>query len=250
MKLITYLLFFSVAMLILMGGIGFYAGYSAGRGDLTEMKNEMKLLAAAGGSPESAAAIAKMLKQSSDTPAAKVDLKPVIEEIRAMAAQVSRLEETTANMSPAALASGGEGDSQLRAKFASLQQRFNATTDDYNSCKQNLSLLKVKLETVNNNQRSASASPSAGAKGGNSVVLYDNVLLKRKQNKLYNDVDVALSLRSVTSKSAKVTVNQQGVAIAFGERKIFRHGDVTCELQLMETDLNRNQAKVSIACKR
>lgn len=75
-------------------------------------------------------------------------------------------------------------------------------------------------------------------------------MLKRDQPKNYGDVDVALSLQSITSKSAKVTVNQQAVAIAFGERKIFQHRDVTCELQLMETDLETGQAKVSIACKR
>ena len=115
----------------------------------------------------------------------------------------------------------------------------------------NLSLLKVKVETLGNSQRRTSATPaSAGTGGSNSVVLFDNVLLKRNRNKVYNDVDVALSLRSVTSKSAKVTVNRQRVDIAFGERKLFQHNDVTCELQLMETDLNKNQAKLSIACKR
>lgn len=250
MKLITYLLFFSAAMLILMGGIGFYAGYSAGRGDLTEIKNEMKILAAAGGSPESAAAISKMLKDAGNQPAAEVDLKPVIEEIRAMAEQISRLEETTANMAPGSAAGGGEGDGKLRSELAAMKKRYGAATDDYNSCKQNLSLLKVKLETLGNNQRRASASPASAKGGNNSVVLFDNVLLKRNRNKVYNDVDVALSLRSVTSKSAKVTVNRQRVDIAFGERKLFQHGDVTCELQLMETDLNENQAKLSIACKR
>ena len=148
-------------------------------------------------------------------------------------------------------AGGGEGDGQLRSELAALKKRYGAATNDYNSCKQNLSLLKVKLETMNNNQQRASASPASAAKGGNnSVVLFDNVLLKRNRNKVYNDVDVALSLRSVTSKSAKVTVNRQRVDIAFGERKLIQHGDVTCELQLMETDLNQSQAKVSIACKR
>jgi outer membrane murein-binding lipoprotein Lpp len=244
-------MFFSVAMLILMGGIGFYAGYSAGRGDLTEIKNEMKILAAAGGSPESAAAISKMLKEAGGESSAKVDLTPVIEEVRAMAAQISRLEETTANMAPGAVAGGGEGDGKLRAELAALKKRYSAATNDYNSCKQNLSLLQVKVETLGNNQRRTSASPASAARGGNnSVVLFDNVLLKRNRNKVYNDVDVALSLRSVTSKSAKVTVNRQRVDIAFGERKLFQHGDVTCELQLMETDLNANQAKLSIACKR
>ena len=136
MKLITYLLFFSSAMLILMGGIGFYAGYSAGRGDLSEIKNEMKILAATGGSPESAAAISKLLKDAGNQSSANVDLTPVIEEVRAMAAQISRLEETAANMAPASAAGGGEGDAQLGQELAALKKRYKSVTKDYNGCKQ------------------------------------------------------------------------------------------------------------------
>jgi hypothetical protein len=52
------------------------------------------------------------------------------------------------------------------------------------------------------------------------------------------------------SRSARVAVNRKPVGISFGERKIFQHRDVTCELVLMETDLEGGQARVSIACKR
>jgi hypothetical protein len=42
----------------------------------------------------------------------------------------------------------------------------------------------------------------------------------------------------------------QALGISFGERKIFQHRDVTCELVLMETDLEGGKARFSIACKR
>ena len=60
----------------------------------------------------------------------------------------------------------------------------------------------------------------------------------------------AISLQSIASRSAKVAVNQQTLGISFGERKIFQHRDVTCELVLMETDLEGGKARFSIACKR
>jgi hypothetical protein len=82
------------------------------------------------------------------------------------------------------------------------------------------------------------------------VVLFDNVLLTRDKSKLYQDVDVSLSLKSIASRSARVAVNQQSLGISFGERKIFQHRDVTCELVLMETDLEGGSARFSIACKR
>ena len=52
------------------------------------------------------------------------------------------------------------------------------------------------------------------------------------------------------TRSAKVAVNQQSFSISFGERKIFQHKDVTCELALTETDLEGSQARLSIGCKR
>ncbi|MGB0084710.1 MAG: hypothetical protein WBP94_04965, partial [Rhodomicrobiaceae bacterium] len=99
MRLITYAVLTSVASLVAMGGIGFYIGYSAGRGDLTELKT----LIAAGGSPENAKVVAELLKRQSAEPAAapppakEVDLNPVLNEIRSMSAQIGKLEQKTVN---------------------------------------------------------------------------------------------------------------------------------------------------------
>jgi hypothetical protein len=236
-------------MLIAMGGLGFYVGYSAGRGDL----EEVKAFIAASTSPEHAAKVSEILARQEGASAAAVapaDFSPVIEEIRTLGAQIGRLEQTSATP---ALTAGEKGDGKIRDELATLRQRLTATSEQYNTCKQDMNLLEAKLKETPPAQVAVStASPKASSEGRDpaSVVLFDNVQLKRDQNKLYNDVDVALSLQAIASRSARVAVNQQSFGIAFGERKIFQHKDVTCELQLMETDLEGNQARLSIACKR
>jgi hypothetical protein len=244
LRLITYTILTAVVSLVAMGGAGFYIGYSAGRGDLAEVK----ALIAASASPEAAATLAEMLKKPAEsTPAAAPDLSPVIDEIRSMSAQIGRLEQSA----PAS----SSGDGKTKDELAALKQRLTAATDQYNTCQQDVKLLEAKLKepapaaqaAVNTATQKTNAETQRDA---SSVVLFDNVLLKRDQNKLYNDVDVALSLQSVASRSAKVAVNQQSFGISFGERKIFQHKDVTCELALMETDLEGSQARLSIACKR
>jgi hypothetical protein len=254
MRLITYAVLTSVVTLIAMGGIGFYAGYSAGRGDLEELKT----LIVAGGSPENAKAIAEALKsQSAPTVAAapEVDLAPVLDEIRPMSAQIGKLEEK-AGEPPQVIEKVIEqvrDDPEATVELANVKQLLTEANDQYQVCRQNLTTLQTEFEELKSSATQQVALTSANARpsrDAGAVVLFDNVLLKRDENKLYRDVDVALSLESIASRSAKVAVNQQSVGIAFGERKIFRHRDVTCELQLMETDLEGARARLSIACKR
>jgi hypothetical protein len=254
MRLITYALLTSVVSLVAMGGIGFYVGYSAGRGDM----DELKTLIAAGGNPESAKLLVDALKQQESAPVAKaepVDLGPVLAEIRSMSAQIGKLEEKADQPEPEAVAATAS-DGASAKELANVRLLLNETNDQFQGCKRDLTTLQTKFDELQQTssrqpavtQTSAEARP-AGRDSG-SVVLFDNVLLKRDQNKLYRDVDVALSLQSIQSRSAKVAVNQQSLGIAFGERKIFQHREVTCELVLMETDLEGNKARFSIACKR
>lgn len=246
MRLIVYAVLMSVATLVAMGALGFYVGYSAGRGDLEEVKTYIASVA----SPEHAATLTEILKREPQSapapaPAPAADLSPVLNEIRAISSQIGKLEQTAASQPVQPLG---------REDVTSLRQRLTAASDQYNACRQDMGVLEAKLKEAQSASQVAAALPtqktSAEARDPASVVLFDNVQLKRDQNKLYNDVDVALSLQSVTSRSAKVAVNQQSLGIAFGERKIFQHRDVTCELVLMETDLEGNQARLSIACKR
>ena len=247
MRLITYTVLMAVFSLVAMGGAGFYIGYSAGRGDM----EEVKALIAASASPEHAATLSELLKRDAapTTSSTPPDFSPVIQEIRALSTQVGKLEQT------AAPASNGSGDAKLRDELSGLRARLTTAGEQYNSCRQDVSLLEAKLKETATQQAAVSTtqkgnSDNARDRDPASVVLFDNVQLKRDQNKLYNDVDVALSVQSVASRSARVAVNQQSFGISFGERKIFQHKDVTCELVLMETDLEGNQARLSIACKR
>jgi hypothetical protein len=248
MRLITYAILTSVVTLVAMGGIGFYVGYSAGRGDI----DELRTLIAAGGNPENAKALAEALRQSSSAPppaSPQIDLAPVLNEIRDMSVKIGKLEERsepTTTLEPAA--TGEKGKDEL----ANVRQLLQETSDQFQGCRRDLTTLQTKFDELQQSSQdlTLTSTNARPARDSGSVVLFDNVLLKRDQNKLYRDVDVALSLQSIQSRSAKVAVNQQSLGIAFGERKIFQHRDVTCELVLMETDLEGGKARFSIACKR
>ncbi len=251
MRLITYAVLSSVVTLMAMGGIGFYVGYSAGRGDLQELKT----LIAAGGSPENAAAIADLLKgQSAPAPAPEIDLSPVLNEIRSMNAQIGKLQELTSEQPQGSerVVEKNRDNPVLSSELTNVKQLLAEANDQYQVCKQNLTTLQTEFEELKTSttQVALTAANSESRSTGGSVVLFDNVLLARNKNKLYQDVDVALSLQSIAARSARVAVNQQTLGIAFGERKIFQHRDVTCELVLMETDLESGKARFSIACKR
>jgi hypothetical protein len=251
LRLITYTVLTAVVSLVVMGGAGFYIGYSAGRGDMEDVKT----LIAASASPEHAATLSELLKKQDNTPAPPPDLSPVLQEIRALSSQIGKLEQTSTATATAAEKTSARDDGKLRDELNTLRQRLTATSEQYSSCRQDMNLLDAKLKEMTPAQAAVSTAATTKTNPDTprepaSVVLFDNVQLKRDQNKVYNDVDVALSLQAVASRSARVAVNQQSFGISFGERKIFQHKDVTCELVLMETDLEGNQARLSIACKR
>lgn len=254
MRLITIALLTSVVSLVAMGGIGFYVGYSAGRGDMEELKT----LIAAGGSPENAKVLTEFLEKQSaaDVAAApaEVDLSPVLDEIRTMSAQIGKLEQQAGEQAltyQGSAETGTDGEPGTR-ELANVKQLLTETNEQYQVCRQNLTTLQTQFEKLKSSatQVALTASNADSGRDSSSVVLFDNVLLTRNKSKSYRDVDVALSLKSIASRSARVAVNQQSLGISFGERKIFQHRDVTCELVLMETDLEGGSARFSIACKR
>jgi hypothetical protein len=255
MRLITYAVLTSVATLVAMGGVGFYVGYSAGRGDM----DEIKTLIAAGGSPENAKVLAELLQQqSAPVPAApepaEVDLSPVLDEIRSMSAQIGKLEERVEEQPAAAerVVELPKEDPAVKLELSNVKLLLSEANEQYQVCKQSLTTLQTKFEALQTSttQVALTSTDAQPAREPASVVLFDNVLLARDKTKLYQDVDVSLSLKSIASRSARVAVNQQSLGISFGERKIFQHRDVTCELVLMETDLEGGSARFSIACKR
>ncbi|MBX2804535.1 MAG: hypothetical protein KTR19_01065 [Hyphomicrobiales bacterium] len=250
MRLITYAVLTSIVSLVAMGGIGFYAGYSAGRGDLEEMKTVI----AAGGSPEAAQALIAAVREQAGisapaAPAPEVDLEPLLAEIRSMSTQLGTLERQVAQQPRTAESAAENEDPATVAELSNVKELLVETNSQYQTCRQNLTSLQSQFEELKTSTQVSLRQSNARQSGG-SVVLFDNVLLTRNENKLYRDVDVSLSLQSMDSRSARVAVNRKPVGISFGERKIFVHRDVTCELVLMETDLEGGQARVSIACKR
>jgi hypothetical protein len=204
--------------------------------------------------------LAELLQQqSAPVPAApepaEVDLSPVLDEIRSMSAQIGKLEERVEEQ-PAAAAERvvelPKEDPAVKLELSNVKLLLSEANEQYQVCKQSLTTLQTKFEALQTSttQVALTSTDAQPAREPASVVLFDNVLLARDKTKLYQDVDVSLSLKSIASRSARVAVNQQSLGISFGERKIFQHRDVTCELVLMETDLEGGSARFSIACKR
>jgi hypothetical protein len=220
---------------------------------------ELKTLIAAGGSEQSATVLADLLKKQAEAqppaqaPAPEVDLAPVLDEIRSMSAQIGKLEERAAEpgqISERVVEKIQENPATAK-ELINVKQLLTEANDQYQVCKQNLTTLQAEFKDLSSARQIVVTSTGSETRTtGGSVVLFDNVLLTRNKNKLYEDVDVALSLESIASRSARLAVNQQTLGISFGERKIFQHRDVTCELVLMETDLEGGKARFSIACKR
>ncbi len=149
----------------------------------------------------------------------------------------------------------GDGGGSVAGEVAQLHQLVAAASDQFGRCQTQLASLSSGAGFSQAQTQTASAAattvamPASGHQPA-TVVFYDNVMLKKDQEKQYDEIGVKLALQSVGPRQVKVAVNRQGFGLSFGERKVFRSQDVECELNLMETNLNDGQARVSISCKR
>jgi hypothetical protein len=171
----------------------------------------------------------------------------VSDQIKVLAASIeslrSRLSENTAPKS---------GDSGLGSDIAQLRQLVAIASDQFGKCQTQLVSLaggSLAQQPVAPAANTVAVSQSVHHEPS-TVVFYDNVMLKKDQEKQYDEIGVRLALQSVGPRQVRVAVNRQGFGLAFGERKVFRSQDVECELNLMETNLNDSQARVTISCKR
>ncbi len=146
----------------------------------------------------------------------------------------------------------GDGGANVAAEIAQLQQLVAAASDQFGRCQTQLASLSSAGYAQAPQPAAPAATTVAMSQAGHqpAVVFYDNVMLKKDQEKQYDEIGVKLALQSVGPRQVKVAVNRQGFGLSFGERKVFRSQDVECELNLMETNLNEAQARVSISCKR
>jgi hypothetical protein len=173
----------------------------------------------------------------------------VVDQIKVLAASIESLKSRIS--SDTGRAAGG--DNGVGAEVAQLRQLVAAASDQFGKCQAQLVSLagsggtQVQLPSAPANTVSVSQTAH---REPSTVVFFDNVMLKKNQEKQYDEIGVRLALQSVGPRQVSVAVNRQGFGLAFGERKVFRSQDVECELNLMETNLNDSQARVSISCKR
>ncbi|MBJ7542739.1 hypothetical protein [Rhodomicrobium udaipurense] len=197
--------------------------------------------------------------------------KALVEEVRAISATISaqaakpqvsvvdqiKILQASIESLKARLASGQSGGATSDgADLAQIRQLLLAATEQFGKCQTQLASYSAPAssspvaQTVSAPAAAAiSVSPSTRQEPA-AVVFYDNVMLKKDQEKQYDEIGVRLALQAIGPKQVKVAVNRQGFGLAFGERKVFRSQDVECEINLMETNLNEAQARVSLSCKR
>jgi hypothetical protein len=142
----------------------------------------------------------------------------------------------------------------VSSEVAQLRQLVAAASDQFGKCRTELASLASAGVAQGQQPGTAASNPIAVSQSvrqePSTVVFYDNVMLKKDQEKQYDEIGVRLALQSIAPRQVRLAVNRQGFGLAFGERKVFRSQDVECELNLMETNLNDSQARVSISCKR
>ncbi len=173
--------------------------------------------------------------------------KPIVEELRYLGDQIQAGgQPAVAGAVNATTTERGKSDPSIAPEIAQLRQLIASAADQFGKCQTQL----ATFTTAALQPQAGAAANAAPRREPTSVVLYDNIVLKREEEKLYNDIGVRLSLEGIAARQVKLAVNRQGFGLAFGERKVFRHQDVECELNLMETNLNNGEARVSIACKR
>jgi hypothetical protein len=153
----------------------------------------------------------------------------------------------------------GRADSAASADIAQLHQLVASASDQFARCQTQLASLGAPGSGAAAQQAAApAATPTPAAiivsqekkTEPAAVVFYDNVMLKKDQEKQYDEIGVRLALQSIGSRQVHVAVNRQPFGLSFGERKVFRSQDVECEINLMETNLKESQARISISCKR
>lgn len=173
----------------------------------------------------------------------------VVDQIKVLSAQIQALGDRAGGSN----SERGKGDPSMGADIIQMKQLLVAASEQFGKCQTQLASLSAagfQQPAQQLNAATNAVTVSQSARPEPAVVFYDNVMLRKDQEKQYDEIGVKLSLQSVTPRQVRLAVNRQGFGLAFGERKVFRSQDVECELNLMETNLNDSQARVSISCKR
>lgn len=232
MKIITYVAVTAVLALVALGGVAFYAGYTAGLGPDWRASSE---------SSESADATLAEIKSLNKEVASLKD---------ALAERENRNEENA------------DALAESQAKLATMADELDTTKRQLAEAKAEVRELRSRL--TSDEQMASRVSPSAAEDGGeqrtaaaaippeddDSVLLYDRFQLEREASRGFDEVDLRFGLQTVGSKSAGLSVNGKRISMQVQDGKQIVHKGVTCELILLDTERQVQQAEFSLACKR
>jgi len=229
MKVITYVAITAVVALVALGGVAFYAGYTAGLG----------------GPDDSARA------SVSGTGTGEA-----LAEIKSLNREITELKQALAERKDA---SGERADAlaEARARLATMSDELDATKRELAEVREEAEALRARLDAQPEAEATAAdAAASSGQRtaaleqGDDAVLLYDRFQLERRASKGYDEVDLRFGLQTVGSKSAGLSVNGKRISMRVKDGKQIIHKGVTCELILLNTDQTVQQAQFSLACKR
>lgn len=244
-RVIAYVAVAAVVTLLILGGVAFYAGYSAGRGVVAQFTG-----ADVGGETSAAAqseierlnrTIAELRKQLSEKSAQTDESRQA--EMKASAEKVAALSEEL-SQTKGVLSEQQEELTACRKKLAALETGAVATGEPEPATPED-----QPEETAAREPAEQPADDSTHEVDG-KVLLYDRFDLRRQTTRKFDEVGLEFGLQTVASKSASVKINGQQVSMKTREGKRILHRGVTCELILLETDLGKQEARFSIACKK
>ena len=232
MKIITYVAITAVVALVALGGVAFYAGYTAGLG------------------PDKAATASDSTRGSNAAITEIQSLNRKIAELKdALAARKDTSEEKA------------DALAESQARLAKMADELDVTKRELASSREKVVKLEEQLAAA---QRAgmAEAAPQ-GAEGGeqrtgaaaslapgdDSVMLYDRFQLEREAARRFDQVDLRFGLETVGSKSAGLSVNGKRISMLVKGGKTIIHKGVSCELMLLDTDQRVQRAQFSLACK-
>ncbi len=229
MRIVTYIAITAVVALVALGGVAFYAGYTAGLGP-------DRTATAAGAAEQSAATLA---------------------EIKSLNQEIASLKQALASRKNAS-EEKADALAQSQARLAKMADELDATKMELAQAREQVATLRARLEAGEGGQTASAASEggeqrtaaaAASGPGEEAVMLYDRFQLERQAVRGFDEVDLRFGLQTVGSKSAGLSVNGKRISMRVKDGKQIIHNNVTCELILLDTDQTVQRAQFSLACK-
>lgn len=225
MKIITYVAVTAVVALVALGGVAFYAGYTAGLG------------------PESLSVSSQSSERTAET----------LTEIKSLNREIAALKEALAERKDRN-EQNADALAESQVKLAKMADELDAAKQELARSREEVQSLRARLASAGSQSAEASEQRTAAATAvppdDDSVLLYDRFQLEREAARGFDQVDLRFGLQTVGSKSAGLSVNGKRISMRVKDGKQIIHKGVTCELILLDTDQKVQRAQFSLACKR